>query len=170
MSSTPEVWKIPLEKEMAAHSSILAWEIPWTEEPGRPQSMGLQESDTTERLSTRTHSAELCREGSGNPLQCSCLENPRDGGAWWAAIYEVAESDRTKVTYQQQQQQSGTSGKYLPADAGDARDASLMPGSGRSPGGGNGNPLQYFLPGKFHGQRSLAGYSPRGHKESDTTE
>ena len=34
MSSTPEVWKIPLEKEMAAHSSILAWEIPWTEEPG----------------------------------------------------------------------------------------------------------------------------------------
>ena len=34
MSLTPEVWKIPLEKEMAAHSSILAWEIPWTEEPG----------------------------------------------------------------------------------------------------------------------------------------
>ena len=53
----------PLEKEMAIHSSTLAWEIPWTEEPGRPQSMGLQESDTTERLSTRTHSAELCREG-----------------------------------------------------------------------------------------------------------
>ena len=37
----------PLEKEMAAHSSILAWKIPWTEEPGRLQSMGLQESDTT---------------------------------------------------------------------------------------------------------------------------
>ena len=37
----------PLEKEMATHSSILAWEIPWTEEPGRLQSMGLQESDTT---------------------------------------------------------------------------------------------------------------------------
>ena len=36
-----------LEKEMATHSSILAWRIPWTEEPGRPQSMGLQESDTT---------------------------------------------------------------------------------------------------------------------------
>ena len=37
-----------LEKEMATHSSILAWEIPWTEEPGRLQSMGSQESDTTE--------------------------------------------------------------------------------------------------------------------------
>ena len=35
---------------------------------------------------------------------------------------------------------------------------------------GNGNPLQYFLPGKYHGQRGLAGYSPQGHKESDTTE
>jgi len=34
-------------------------------------------------------------EGNGNPLQCSCLENPRDGGAWWAAVYGVAESDTT---------------------------------------------------------------------------
>ena len=39
-----------LEKEMATHSSILAWKIPWTEEPGRLQSMGRKESDTTERL------------------------------------------------------------------------------------------------------------------------
>ena len=40
-------WEDPLEKEMAIHSSILAWKIPWTEEPGRLQSMGLQESDMT---------------------------------------------------------------------------------------------------------------------------
>ena len=40
-------WKDPLEKEMATHSSILAWKIPWTEEPGRLQSMGSQESDAT---------------------------------------------------------------------------------------------------------------------------
>ena len=39
-------WEDPLEKEMAAHSNILAWEIPWTEEPGRLQSMGSQESNT----------------------------------------------------------------------------------------------------------------------------
>ena len=41
-------WKDPLEKEMATHSSILAWRIPWTEEPGRLQSMGLQRLDMTE--------------------------------------------------------------------------------------------------------------------------
>ena len=55
----------------------------------------------------------------------------------------------------------------LPANAGDA---GSIPGPGRSPGGGNGNPLQYFLPGKFHGQRSLAGCNPLGSKESDMTE
>ena len=43
-------WEDPLEKEMATHSSILAWKIPWTEDPGRLQSMGRKESDTTERL------------------------------------------------------------------------------------------------------------------------
>ena len=43
-------WEGPLEKKMAPHSSILAWEIPWTEGPGRLQSMGSQEPDTTEQL------------------------------------------------------------------------------------------------------------------------
>ena len=43
-------WEDILEKGMATHSTILAWRIPWTEEPGRLQSMGLQELDTTERL------------------------------------------------------------------------------------------------------------------------
>ena len=43
-------WEDPLEKEMATHSSILAWRIPWTEKPGRLQSIGLQELDMTERL------------------------------------------------------------------------------------------------------------------------
>ena len=43
-------WEDPLEKEMATHSSTLAWRIPWTEESGRLQSMGRKESDTTERL------------------------------------------------------------------------------------------------------------------------
>ena len=43
-------WEDPLEKEMATHSSILAWEIPWTEEPGGLQSIGHKESDTTEQL------------------------------------------------------------------------------------------------------------------------
>ena len=43
-------WEDPLEKEMVTHSSILAWRIPWTEKPGRLQSMGLQKSDTTYQL------------------------------------------------------------------------------------------------------------------------
>ena len=47
-------WEDPLEKGMATHSSILAWEIPWTEEPGRLQSMGCKELDMTEQLSART--------------------------------------------------------------------------------------------------------------------
>ena len=82
---------------MAPHSSILAWKIPWMEKPGRLQSMGRKESDTTERL--HFHFSLSCiGEGNGNPLQCSCLENPRDGGAWWAATYGVAESDTTEVT------------------------------------------------------------------------
>ena len=43
-------WEDPLEKEMATHSSILAWRILWTEDPGRPQSMGSQEADTAQQL------------------------------------------------------------------------------------------------------------------------
>ena len=63
---------------MAPHSSTLAWKIPWTEEPGRLQFMGSLESDMTERL--HVHFSLSCTgEGNGNPLQCSCLENPRDG-------------------------------------------------------------------------------------------
>ena len=75
----------PLEKEMATHSSILAWKIPRTEEPGGLQSMGSLRVRTTETL--HFHFSLSCiGEGNGNPLQCSCLESPRDGGACWAAI------------------------------------------------------------------------------------
>jgi len=51
----------PLEKEMATHSSILAWRIPWTEELGGLQSMGRKESDTTERLHFHFHFDEDCQ-------------------------------------------------------------------------------------------------------------
>ena len=81
-----------LEKAMATHSSTLAWEIPWAEEPGRLQSMGLR---TVGHMTERLHfhfSLSCIGEGNGNPLQCSCLENPRDGGAWWAAVSGVAQS------------------------------------------------------------------------------
>ena len=76
---------------MAPHSSTLAWKTPWMEEPGGLQSMGCEESDTTEQLPFH-FSLSCIGEGNGNPLQCSFLENPRDGGAWRAAIYGVAQS------------------------------------------------------------------------------
>ena len=57
---------------------------------------GRTESDTAERL--HFHFSLSCiGEGNGNLLQCSCLENPRDGGAWWAAVYVVAQS-QTRLT------------------------------------------------------------------------
>ena len=84
-----------MEKAMAPHTSTLAWKIPWAEEPGRLQSMRSLELDTTERL--HFHFSLSCiGEGNGNPLQCSCLENPRDGGSWGAAVYGVTQS-RTRL-------------------------------------------------------------------------
>ena len=92
---------------------------------------GRTESDTTERL--HSHFSLSCTgEGNGNPLQRSCLENPRDGGAWWAAVYGVAQS-RTRL-------------KRLSSSSSSSN------------------------PGESYGRRSLVGYSPRGRKESDTTE
>ena len=86
-------------------------------------------------------------EGNGNPLQYSCLENSMDGGAWWATVHGVAESDTIewfhfhffsfhtlRVGFP-----GDTEVKKPPANAVN----SLIPGSGRSSGGGNGNPLQY---------------------------
>ena len=68
---------------MAPHSSTLAWKIPWTEEPRSEQ---LHFHFSLSRIG----------EGKGNPLQCSCLENPKDQGAWWAAVYGVTQS-RTRL-------------------------------------------------------------------------
>ena len=59
-------------------------------------------------------------------------------------------------------------GKNPPASTGDSRDIGSIPGSGRSRGIGNWKPNPVFLPGEFHRERNLVGYSPWGHKESDT--
>ena len=64
----------------------------------------------------------------------------------------------------------GSDGKEFACNAGDTRDTGSIPGLGRSPGAGHGNPLQYSWPGESHGQRSLAGHSPWGRKELDMTE
>ena len=86
-------------------------------------------------------------EGNGNPLQYSCLENPRDGGAWWAAVYVVAQS---RIRLKRLSSSSSSSITWI--------------------GEGKWEPTLVFLPGKSHGQRSLGGYSSWSHKESDMTE
>ena len=158
---------------MAPHSSILAWKIPWTEEPGGLQSTGSLRvrGDWATSLSLFL---SCIGEGNGNPLQCSCLENPRDGGASWAAVYGVARS-RTRL-----KRLSSSSSRLQPASLlcpwgfsrqeywsrlsrpppGDhpnpemeprlilyclshQRDVCTIPGLGRSPGGRQGNLHQY---------------------------
>jgi len=76
---------------MATHFRTLAWKIPWREAPGRRQSMGSLRVGTTERLHFH-FSLSGIGEGNGTPLQYSFLENPMDGGAWWAAVHGVAQS------------------------------------------------------------------------------
>ena len=83
---------------MAPPSSTLAWKIPWMEEPSGPQSMGLlrvgQDSATSLSLFTFLHWRRKWQ-----PTPCSCLENPRDGGALWAAVYGGhTELDTTEAT------------------------------------------------------------------------
>ena len=118
----------------------------------------LEESFMTERL--HFHFSLSCiGEGNGNPLQCSCLENPRDRRAWWAAVYGVAQS-RTRL--KRLSSSRSRSIKELGKGRGTCRQAGhfpgglvneesaynsgelgLIPGLGRFSGEGNGYPLQY---------------------------
>ena len=83
---------------MASHSSTLAWKIPWTEEPGRLQSMGSLRVRHDLASSLSLFSLSCIGEGNGNPLQCSCLENPRDGGEpGGLPSMGCTESDTTEV-------------------------------------------------------------------------
>ena len=86
------------EKAMAPHSSTLAWKIQWMEEPGRLRFMGSlrvrHDWATSLSLFTFMH----WRSKMATDSSVSCLENPRDGGAWWAAVYGVAQS-RTQLKW-----------------------------------------------------------------------
>ena len=79
---------------MATHSSVLAWRIPGMAGPGGLPSMG---SHRVGHDLAAVAATINIGEGNGNPLQCSCLENPRDGGPWWASVYGVAKS-RTRLS------------------------------------------------------------------------
>ena len=112
--------------------------------------------------------------GHGNPLQYSCLENPMDRRGWRAMVHRVAKWDMTEATEHEPNLRSdipfqGASValvvKNLPTSAGDVRHLGSIPGSGRSPGGWHGNPLQYSCL-----ENPMDSCSPVGHKKSDTTE
>ena len=105
-------WEDPLEKEMATHSSTVAWKIPWTEEPGRLQFMGSQR--VGQDWATSLHFK------------------------WLLACSESCDHLHSVVALVV---------KNLPANAGDLRGSGSILGSGRSPGGANGNPLQYSCQG-----------------------
>ena len=81
-----------LEKEIATHSSVIAWRIPGTAEPGGLPSVGSHRVGHDWGYLAAAAAGQGYGEGSGNPLQCSCLENPRDSRACWAAVYGVAQS------------------------------------------------------------------------------
>ena len=113
---------------------------------------GCEESDMTEWLHFPFW-LSCIGEGNGDPLQCSCLENPRDGGAWWAAVYAVAQS-RTRL--KRLSSSSSSSSKPM-QETQETLFWSLVWE----------NPLEkematHFLPGKSPGQRSLVGYHPWG--------
>ena len=120
----------------------------------------------TERL--HFHFSLSCPgEGNGNPLGCSCLENPRDGGAWWAAVYGVTQSQtqlkRLSSSSSKDMKITRTRLKY-DTDIKSIRKVTMVNILR------NGTPLQYSYHGKSHGWKSLVGCSPWDHEESDTTE
>ena len=118
-------WEEALEESMATHSSILAWRIPQTEEPGGQQSMGLLRIRYN-WANEHTHTLHFYIRGDlGREFKCQYKRCKRCGFNPWVG----------KIPWRRKCQ-----------------------------------PTQVFLPGKFHGQRSLAGYSRWRLKESDTTE
>ena len=131
---------------------------------------GRTESDTTERL--HFHFSLSCTgEGNGNlVLQCSCLENPRDRGAWWAVVSGVAQSwtrlkqlssSSSPILHRAGKQcfPGGTNGKESSCQCKRRRRHKFSLWVRKIPRGGNGD-TPVFLPGESHGQRSLTGYSP----------
>ena len=131
---------------MAPHSSTLAWKIPWMEEPGGPQSMGSRRvgHDWATSLSLFTF---MHWRRKWHPLQCSCLESPRRGGAWWAAVYGDAQSQTwLKWLSSSSSSSRGSEGKE---SACSARDLGSVPGLERFPWRREWQPTPIFLPGEF---------------------
>ena len=117
IESEKQIWLIPYRQRRQWHPTPVLL-------PGKSHGQrslegcspwGREASDMTERL--HFHFSLSCiGEGNGNPLQCSCLENPRDGGAWWATVYGVAQSQTrlkwlstsSSISYRSKENKSAT--------------------------------------------------------------
>ena len=93
---------------------------------------------------------------------------PMDGEAWWATVHGVTKS-QTRLSNRTELNNSLAAQMVKNPSACNEGDLGSVPGLGRSPGGEHGNPLQYSCLENPHGWRSLVGYSPWAHKESDLT-
>ena len=187
---------LAMERAMAPHSSSLAWKIPWTDEPGRLQSMGLLRlgHDWATSLSLFTF---MHWRRKWQPTPVSCLENPRDGGACWAAVYGVAQS-RTRLKRLSSNNSFELDYETNPENAMAPHSSTLAwkipwteePGGLQSMGSlrvghdwatslslftfmywrRKWQPTPVFLPGESQERGSLVGCCLWGHTESDTTE
>ena len=114
-------------------------------------------------------------EGNGYPLQYSYLENSVDRGAWQAIVHGVAKSPHGWATFThifmiQEELPSGASGKEPSCQCRRCKRCRFNPWVGKISWRREWLPTPVFLPGEFHGERSLAGYCPRDQKDWDTTE
>ena len=135
-------WEDPLEQEMEAHSSILAWKIPWTEECSGYSPWGHKESDTTEH----TH-----------------ME--RDTVSSIHFSFRLGGHNSVYIKWEQRGFPGSTSGKEPTCPCRRCKRHGFDPLVGKIPWRRAWQPTPVFLPGESHGQRSLVGYSPQGHKE-----
>ena len=137
------------ESESEVAQCVRLCATPWTVAYQAPPSMGFSRQEYWSGVPSPSPSlSKRCLslgEGNGTPLQYCCLENPMDEGSWWAAVHGVAES-RTR-----------------PSDF-------LLSPSTFMHWRRKWQPTPMFLPGESHGWKSLAGCSPWGRTESDTTE
>ena len=200
--SSTLAWKIPWTEEPGALQSMgslrvrhnwttslsffifMHWRRKWQPTPvflpGKPHGRrslvgcspsGREKSDKTEQLPFH-FSLSCIGEGNGNPLQCSCLESPRDGGAWWAAVYGIAQSR----TWLKQLSNSSSSSKmvWLPKwlsgkeSTCQCRRHRSDPWARKILWRRKWQPTPVFLPGKSHGQRSLAGLQSMKLQKSQT--
>ena len=165
---------------MATHCRILAWEIPWRGKSGGLQCMGLQRvgHDSVTELAPPRFPLPymLLLLSRFSHVRLCVTPSKQVGTSLWAVKMRAVMTSRENFpplplyvcfcTVYYCFQVVLVVKNHLPMQ--ETREMGSVPGSGRSPGAGHPTPV--FLPGESHGQRSLAGYSPWGHTELDTTE